>query len=321
MKINNRVTVGIVTQPTYDAGGYSTKGTSYVAAGYVKWAGLAGARAVVVPWDADEGKLNYILECTNGLLFPGGPQQDKKPPTPYFQKIKCLYDRVIEINKTRYFPLLGICQGFEQIVLSATDFGPELLIDYFKGTDNVLLPLDFTKYAAKSRMLNSSGIPILNETVRDILSDKENPVTPNFHSNGILYSTFCDTKVLNDSFNVISTNFADEKQQFVSTVEGKIIDGKALPVYGFQWHPSLQIFEFNQTDLSCLTHTKASILAMQYLANFFIDELRKNDNHFQEEELREITFNNLPITYSELIPGGPVFEDAYFFGPPVLKIK
>jgi len=117
---------------------------------------------------------------------------------------------------------------------------------------------------------------------------------------------------LNDKFDILSTNFALECKEFVSTIEGK--DG--LPIYGTQWHPSFPIFLFNH-NLKCLTHTKDAVLAMQYIANFFVSEARKNDNQFTEAEIKAFSFDNRMPTFTEIIPGA--FHNlTYFFGPPVL---
>ena len=98
--------------------------------------------------------------------------------------------RLLEKKQQKHFPLFGICQGFEQIVLSETDFGDELLWDYFEGTDDVVLPLNYTQYAAKSRMLNSSSIVELNKIVKDTLGNPQNPIAPYYHSCGILAFDF-----------------------------------------------------------------------------------------------------------------------------------
>jgi len=199
---DNIVTIGLVTQPTSKIKSYTPFGTDYVPASYVDWVSLAGARPVVIPWDIPEHELKALMKRTNGLLLPGGPQ-DLDQTQPYYErvkayycKVKWLYDSVIDINKETYFPLWGTCQGFEQIILSATDFGKELCWNCFKGMWDVALPLNFTCKAATSRMFTSSGIPALDQRVLQILSNRQRPVTPNFHFSGIAPDTFRNSSAL-----------------------------------------------------------------------------------------------------------------------------
>lgn len=316
---NNTVTIGIVTQPTAPVKSWVAFGTDYIPSPYVDWVSLAAARPVVIPWDAPKPELTALLARTNGLLLPGGPQDLKDENQPYFHRVKAYYEKirwlyraVVRMNRERkHFPLWGTCQGFEEIILSATDFGDELTWGCFKGTMDIALPLDFTAAAESSRMFNSSGIPALDRAVRKILSEQW--ITPNFHSNGIKPGAFRNSPALNDSFHILSTNTAAEQMEFVSTIEGK--DG--LPIYGTQWHPSYPLFLFNPQSEKGLVHSKDTVLVMQYLANFLVDEARKNDNRFSEEEIEAFCFDSKTPTFVEDVPGA-FYDLMYFFGPPLL---
>lgn len=316
----NKFTIGIITQPTSDAGQYANYGNQYVAGGYVKWIEMAGVQAFYIPWDSSEEKIKHYLKLANGFLFPGGPQKNTLPPSKYFQKIKEIYDLVIATNKQgTYFPLMGICQGFEQLIWSATNFGKELCIPTpdnpnkcVNDTSNVLLSCDFFPNGDKARMLNNSGIQALDETVKSTL---QTPITPNFHSNAVFPISFRAGSPLGDVFNIIATSQKEDGPPFVSMIEGK-----TLPIYGLQWHTSLQVFEWSP-KLSCLTHTPEAVLVMQYLANFLASELRKNNNQFGPIEFENIKFSKLPVVYAENLEHGPIFENTYFFGPPVHQKK
>lgn len=315
MSNNNKLTIGIVTQPTSDAGEYAKYGNQYVAGGYVKWIEMAGVQAFYVPWDSSEKQIKHYLKRTNGFLFPGGPQKTTLPPSKYFHKIRKIYDLIVAANEQgTYFPLIGICQGFEQLIWSATNFGPQLCIPTTNNpnkcvndTSNVLLPCDLTPEGKRSRMLNSSGLPALDETIKSTL---QTPITPNFHSNAVFPQSFQSGSPLGDVYDLIATSQKDNGPAFVS-----IIEGKTLPIYGLQWHPSLQVFEWSP-KLSCLTHTPEAVLVMQYLANFLASELRKNNNQFDPKEFENIKFSKLPVVYAENLEHGPIFENTYFFGPP-----
>ena len=315
---DNSVTIGIVTQPTFQMKSWVAFGTDYVPSPYVDWVSLAAARPVVIPWDAPRSELSALLQRVNGVLLPGGPQDLKDEKQPYYPRVKAYYEtirwlylEVVRMNREgTHFPLWGTCQGFEELILSATDFGSELLWGAYKGTMDVALPLDFTEKAATSRMFSSSGIPALDQAVRKTLA--EQPITPNLHSNGVQPETFRGSPALNEHFDILSTNTV-EGMSFVSTIEGK--DG--LPVYGSQWHPSYPLFLFNPMSKKCLDHSKGTALVMQYLANFLVGEARRNDHRFRDEEIDAFCFESRTPTFVEEVPGA-FYNLMYFFGPPVL---
>lgn len=313
------VTLGIVTQPTSPVKSWIAFGTDYVPSPYVDWISLAAARPVVIPWDTPEPELAALLERVNGLLLPGGPQDWKNESQPYYDRVKAYYERigwlyraVEEKNQAgQHFPLWGICQGFEEIILSATDFGDELCWGCFEGTFDVALPLDFTAEAETSRMFNSSGIPALDRMVRRTLAQQA--ITPNFHTNGIEPDTFRSSPALNHHFHILSTNRADGQMEFVSTIEGR--DG--LPIYGTQWHPSYPLFLFNPMSEKAMVRTRETVLVMQYLANFLVDEARKNDKRFADGEVDAFCFDGRAPTFVEEVPEA-FYNLMYFFGPPML---
>ncbi len=316
---HNVITVGIVNQPTSPVKSWVGFGTDYVPSPYVDWMALAAARPVVIPWDAPRSELTELLARVNGILLPGGPQDLKDEKQPYYHRVKkyyetirWLYRKVVKMNREgTYFPLWGTCQGFEEIILSATDFGDELLWGCFKGTFDVALPLDFTDKAETSRMFNSSGIPALDQDVRRTLAEEW--ITPNFHSNGVKPDTFRASPPLARHFDILSTNSTPDKMEFVSTIEGR----NGLPIYGTQWHPSYPLFLFNPMSEKGLVHSKAAVLVMQYLANFFVGEARKNDHRFADEEIEAFCFESKMPTFVEGVPGA-FYNLMYFYGPPIL---
>ncbi len=315
---DNTVTIGIVTQPTSPVKSWVAYGTDYVPSPYVDWMSLAAARPVVLPWDAPKSELRELLTRVNGVLLPGGPQDLENEDQPYFHRVKAyyetirwLYREVVRMNREhKHFPLWGTCQGFEEIILSVTDFGDELAWGIFKGTFDVALPLDLTEAAEASRMFNSSGIPALDRHVRRVLAQEA--ITANFHSNGIEPDTFRASPALDEHFDILSTNSALEDLKFVSTIEGK-----ELPIYGTQWHPSYPLFLFNPMSEKGLVHSRDTVLAMQYLANFFVNEARKNDNRFGDDEIEAFCFESQVPTFVERVEGA-FYNLMYFFGPPVL---
>lgn len=91
---------------------------------------------------------------------------------------------------------------------------------------------------------------------------------------------------LKNFYKVLSTN-RDGKLQFVSTMEGKgaatMPSGRSLsdplpltarhyPIYGTQWHPEKNAFEFNR---NYVPHSPQAVRTSSYAAEFFVNEGRR----------------------------------------------
>ena len=48
------------------------------------------------------------------------------------------------------------------------------------------------------------------------------------------------------------------------------LPGKKYPVYGVQWHPEKNGFEWNADQ--AINHSEHAVAIMQYTANFFVQE-------------------------------------------------
>ena len=57
------------------------------------------------------------------------------------------------------------------------------------------------------------------------------------------------------------------------------------PIYGSQWHPEKNNFEF-RPDLH-INHSKFGDRVSQYMANFFVDEARKSKGRFPSRDMEE----------------------------------
>ena len=76
---NTRPIIGITTQPVdennkayFRSKGINSSELSYIAASYIKWAEMGGARVVPVFDYASDAELYSILPKLNGIIFPGG---------------------------------------------------------------------------------------------------------------------------------------------------------------------------------------------------------------------------------------------------------
>merc|ERR1712150_290766 len=107
-----------------------------------------------------------------------------------------------------------------------------------------------------------------------------------------------------------TTNKDESGNDFVSTIEAY-----DYPIYGTQWHPEKNNFEFT-TLYNGLPHSSEAVKASQYMANFFVDEARRSMHQFPSEKLEKnaLIYNYQPV-YSAVKYSGLLghFEQIYLF--------
>lgn len=101
---------------------------------------------------------------------------------------------------------------------------------------------------------------------------------------------------------MLSTNVDRKGRVFGSTIEGK-----RYPVFGTQWHPEKNIFEW--TDREAIPHTPQAIEVAQYTANFFVEHARNSTHRFAYGELDSLVIWNYEPVFTE--PNGSDFEQEY----------
>jgi gamma-glutamyl hydrolase len=290
--INMRPIIGILTQPD------ETDLLSFIDAAYVKWLESGGARVVPVPFDADEKESKRYFSSLNGLLLAGG-SLNLWPNTTYYQSS----DRYFQMSrkafsKGDYFPIWGTCEGFQLLgILSAQD--PNVLETYAFDSENLPLPLNFTSLAPKSRMWSIS--PELYNAFQT------QNITINLHHDGILPDTFSTNSKMASFLNLLSTNDDRKGKPFGSSFEGKV-----EPIYGVQFHPERNTFEWDIQEL--VEHSAIATRAMQSLANFFVNEARKNQHKFKStlEESKALIYNWNPLFTINSKDSYPSLQTYYF---------
>lgn len=203
-------------------------------------------------------------------------------------------------DRSVYFPVWGTCLGFE---LMALHFTGKNVLSSCNSYDQTL-PLDFTlekEQLRKSKLFNSVSDEIFN-----VFSTQN--VTFNYHKKCLTRETFNNTP-LKDTFDVLSLNHDKNGLEFISTFEAK-----EYPMYGVQFHPEKNIYEFvNQKhNHATIPHDFNAVLASQYFANFFVNECRKNNHTWDAEK----DASSYPLIYS-FTPEHTIevesFEQMYFF--------
>jgi gamma-glutamyl hydrolase len=123
-------------------------------------------------------------------------------------------------------------------------------------------------------------------------------------------TNFTESK-LDQFFKILSTNKdqTNHSLTYVSTMEAY-----NYPIYGVQWHPEKNQFEYvlNAKHENTPHHYNAIIIS-QYMANFFVNESRKNNNRFPdiEKESQALIYNYNPQYTGR--KSSSSFEQIYVF--------
>ncbi|XP_051878628.1 gamma-glutamyl hydrolase-like [Pristis pectinata] len=291
--LNQRPIIGVLAQETF--GAFANFGNSYIAASYVKYLESAGARVVPISINLSETEYQKIFYSINGVLFPGG-QVDLK--TSQYAKIASLfYNLAIQANDNgTYFPVWGTCLGFEELTVLTS--GKKLLIA--TKTQNLPLPLKFSKDAAGSRMFKSFPEDLMHALAVE-------PLTANFHKWSLSVKTFTSNTKLKNFYKILATNTDSQKIEFISTMEAR-----RYPIYAVQWHPEKNPYEWNPKK--SIPHSSNAVKLAWYMADFFVNEARKNWHHFpnETEEEKALIYNYVPV-YTGNFSG---FEQIYLIDNP-----
>lgn len=251
--------IGILSQPTKSSVPTCGGSCEYIAASYVKFVELAGARAVPVSYYSTDAEIDAAMAQVNGFLFPGGGSSLPAAA----QRI---VDNALNISASGgHFPVYGACLGFEWIVEAVG--GRNSLMT---GLDahNISLALNLTEEGKASRIY-------ADEAAQRILATQ--PVTMNVHQVGLAPAEYAQNEALKSVFKVLSTNVDRQGREFVSSIEGR-----DAPIYGVQYHPEKNIFEWGTfadgTPYEVIQHTPEAVQITQSIANFYVSEARKNGN-------------------------------------------
>ncbi|XP_047440001.1 zgc:171566 [Mugil cephalus] len=289
-QLNDRPIIGVLAQENRDRDLFA-RGSSYIAASYVKYLEEAGARVVPIRINRTAEEYGKLFSSINGLLLPGG---DVDIQTSQFSRAaRIFYNLALKANDAGdYFPIWGTCQGFQQLSVLTANKNLLTLTD----TKAVALPLTLTPAAQSSRLFRSFPKDLLHSLVNE-------NITSNFHSWSLSLQNYSRNAKLKRFYKVLSTN-TDGKKEFISTMEAN-----RYPFYAVQWHPEKSPFEWIQK--SGMVHTSSAIKACFYTASFFVSEAMKSNHHFSnpDEEERALIYNFSPVKGEK----DAIFVQTYYF--------
>uniref|UniRef100_A0A8C2WM35 folate gamma-glutamyl hydrolase n=1 Tax=Cyclopterus lumpus TaxID=8103 RepID=A0A8C2WM35_CYCLU len=272
-------------------GDLSARGSSYIAASYVKYIESGGARVVPIRINRTEREYADIFSSINGLLLPGGGVDIET--SQFSRASKIFYDLALRANDAGdFFPIWGTCQGLQQLTVLTANENLLTLTD----TRAVALPLNLTPAAKSSRLFRNFPEELLQTL------GKEN-ITSNFHKWSLSTQNFSRNAILKRFYKVLSTN-NDGKKEFISTMEAY-----RYPFYAVQWHPEKTTFEW--IDKPGMIHSTAAVRASFYTGSFFVSEAMTNQHHFSspEKEEQALIYNFSPL----YIRGRGNFVENYYF--------
>lgn len=291
--LNNRPIIGVLAQELImESDPQLHPRVSYIAASYVKFLEGAGARVVPVMINKTDDYYKNIASYVNGILLPGGGTYFDTPGG-YAEAGQKLYELAKKMNEAGdFFPMLGICLGFELLTYLASDNVEHRASCY---SYNEALPLEFKRGSFNSRLFGSAPSDIIG------ILTKEN-VTANFHR-------YCLTKQnmtaleLNDDWRFMTTNEDSNGLEFISTLEHS-----RYPIYGLQFHPEKNVYEWRRDKNH--PHSAKAVRVSQYFGNFFVNEARKSGHKFPASEEEEYMIYKHPVKYTA---NYTVFEQCYEF--------
>ncbi|CAM1302608.1 GGH (predicted) [Pycnogonum litorale] len=267
---------------------------------------IAGARVVPIKLDETDEYYTKLFYSINGVLIPGGAQYLNG--TPYSETCRKIYNLAVEANdRGDYFPIWGTCLGFEmlQILMAKT---PEILTNC--SMEDVALPLQFTNKATDSRMFQT-----LTPELRKSMSTESAAV--HYHQRCATYEFYVEKDLLK-IMKPLNVNNDTSNVTFVSTFEAV-----RYPFYGTQWHPEKNTFIWlKRPGHENIPHFNNAISTSQFMANFFVNEARRNSHTFRTrtEETESLIYNYSPFYVGDK---GISYEQVYIISnwPDVKEIN
>ncbi|XP_065211986.1 gamma-glutamyl hydrolase A-like [Planococcus citri] len=293
----SRPIIGVLAQEFggFKAGSFLTdKGSTYIAASYIKAVESSGARVVPIFVNRSPQYYERILNSLNGVLVPGGATKIE-PGHPFYDAFTTIV-RISEKMNQRgiYFPILSVCWGFEAMV---TLYNGHKDLQTHCNVIRENYPLKFEPKFTESLLFSR----IDHQTYINL---KYFPTTVNAHYWCTTQRNFTRSH-LDKTWKITSTSVSSRGLKFIATIEHK-----KYPFIAVQFHPERAIFEWD--DTLNIVHHSAAVQANRYFYDVLVKLSKLNSNKFRtEKEERDALIYNYKPECPDSKPS--VFTQIYVF--------
>lgn len=230
------VTMAILTQPAVEVlrQNFYQNGESFTftPGSLVDYVGSAGSMPVLITFDMNIEKLEFLLGRTDSLLISSPEADLLKDGGEYTPYMKSVWDAIRLASERNsagsYYPILALGNGMDALMRYSTK-NPNT-IKCNSGLDNT------------TKAINIKSMPSnIKPEWKDLLTDKDHVDV--LGSGDLYFENQCSTTVadfeadssLSDTFDILATS-ADGNYV-------EIVKHKQYPFYGFHFHPEKHIFE------------------------------------------------------------------------------
>lgn len=286
-QINLWPVVGIMVLPAEENWGMNSENTSYFPASYVKFIEAGGARVIPIPWNATN--LTSYLQNINGILLTGGGANlttledgskqirlgedqlrlfdQNEELTPIGTAIQTVVSFALTTNQEgNYWPIWGTCQGFEALAI------------FVSGNFTILTPCDGCVNITKNNEINANYESKMLAGMPADLYQKMSTNNLSYFDHSWMVATPSMVQ-LSGNLSVVSYSRDILNNEYISAFESP-----SFPIYGTQYHQEKSTFEWRDDLYLAINHCYDSVRLEQWLANFFVNECRKNMMSFNNEE-------------------------------------
>jgi len=173
----------------------------------------------IIYYNTAKSQYDELLNSLDGLIFPGGQIgnfYNNDFYKAYYKIQKYLMKRATSINMYyRPFPILGICNGYENMILIAKNYN--ITKNNIKNT--FINVSSYKNYKAAPLFSNKHGSCGINKTKKKII-----------HNNSLAL----DPKKIIPHYKIVATSYDKYNKEFI-----EIVKHEKYPYYGFQGHPEV----------------------------------------------------------------------------------
>jgi gamma-glutamyl hydrolase len=254
--------IGVLGEPNPDNDGDLTE--SVVVSRYVRWIESAGGSVVAVHSWYTEAQIDELFTKVNGFLLQGGDRNLTLSGT--FEKVSAyIMKKSMEIydKEGKIIPVWGTCQGFQLMHL------------VIMGKED-LEHLDGWRYPSPIHILSKQASMFQFYTEEDFKNSEIDDIYAEFHYFGISSRHYKQYPQLGEFFDVTSLAYDRNGKEYLTSVQAK-----NYPIYAVQFHPEAVPF---MSENDYVPMNVESIRISQNIANFMMNEMRKNNNTFGDDK-------------------------------------